>query len=215
MRWGTTEFPQHNGLRRRLKSTAARVATTVIPSDWALFVKALCRGPQSIGAACPSSRYLADYVAAQAVMSSDGYVVELGAGTGVVTAALLARGLAADRLIVVEKSALLAAHLRARFPKVLILEGDAAQLADLLGQRAQDVSAVVSSLPLKSLPKMTVARIGNEIDRILPRGGLFIQFTYSLGCRALDWAHDVTCLHSHMIWRNLPPARVNVFAWGS
>ena len=192
----------------------ARLTARIIPADLRLFTKALCSGPQAVGAACPSSRHLADYMASQAMASRNGYIVELGAGTGVVTAALLARGLPPERLIVVEKSPLLAEHLRERFPEVTVLEGDAAQLATLLGWRAKRVSTVVSSLPLKSLPKMTVDRIGSELDAILPKGATFIQFTYSLRCRAIDWAQDVTCLHSHTVWRNVPPARVNVFAWG-
>ncbi|MHB8253013.1 MAG: class I SAM-dependent methyltransferase [Acidiferrobacter sp.] len=191
-----------------------RLVASLIPADLRLFTRALCSGPQAVGAACPSSRHLADYMAAQAVTSGNGYIVELGAGTGVVTAALLAHGLAPERLIVVEKSALLAEHLRVRFPHVTVLEGDAAQLVTLLGWRAKRVSTVVSSLPLKSLPKMTVDRIGSELDTILPKGATFIQFTYSLRCQAIDWAQDLTCLHSRTIWRNVPPARVNVFAWG-
>ncbi len=191
-----------------------RLWVSAVPADLRLFIKALRSGPQTVGAACPSSRHLADYMAAQAVTSDDGYIVELGGGTGVVTAALLAHGLDPRRLIVVEKSSLLSAHLRARFPQITVLEGDAAQLAALLGHRAKRVSAVVSSLPLKSLPKTTVHRIGSELEMILPKGATFIQFTYSLRCQAVDWAQDLTCLHSRTIWRNVPPARVNVFAWG-
>lgn len=193
----------------------ARLWVSVVPADLRLFIKVLRSGPQAVGAACPSSRRLADYMAAQAVRADDGYIVELGGGTGVVTAALLAHGLDPRRLIVVEKSSLLSAHLRGRFPHITVLEGDAAQLATLLGQRAKRVSAVVSSLPLKSLPKTTVRRIGRELETILPKGATFIQFTYSLRCQAIDWAQDLTCLHSRTIWRNLPPARVNVFSWGA
>ena len=194
--------------------TFRRIVEALFPADLRLFARAICSGPQAVGAACPSSRHLADYMASQAVAAPRGYIVELGAGTGVVTASLLAHGIAPERLIVVEKSALLAAHLRERFPDVTILEGDAADLADLLGWRAQRVSTVVSSLPLKSLPKSTVDQIGSALDAILPKGATFIQFTYSLRCRAIDWAQQITCLHSHTIWRNVPPARVNVFAWG-
>ncbi|UEO00038.1 class I SAM-dependent methyltransferase [Acidiferrobacter thiooxydans] len=196
------------------KKTLGRVAGSVFPADLRLFARAICSGPQAVGAACPSSRRLADYMASQAVAASKGYIVELGAGTGVVTASLLDHGVAPERLIVVEKSALLAAHLKERFPDVVVLEGDAADLANLLGWRAQRVSVVVSSLPLKSLPKSTVDQIGSALDAVLPKGATFIQFTYSLRCRAIDWAQEITCLHSRTIWRNVPPARVNVFAWG-
>ena len=197
------------------RKTLGRLTGAIFPRDLRLFARALCSGPQAVGAACPSSRRLADYVASQAMAASKGDIVELGAGTGVVTASLLNHGIAPERLIVVEKSALLAAHLRERFPDVTILEGDAADLASLLGWRAQRVSAVVSSLPLKSLPKSTVDQIGLALDAILPKGATFIQFTYSLRCRAIDWAQEITCLHSRTIWRNVPPARVNVFAWGN
>ncbi|MHB1672290.1 MAG: class I SAM-dependent methyltransferase [Acidiferrobacter sp.] len=196
------------------KGVFKRIGEALFPADLRLFARAICSGPQAVGAACPSSRHLADYMASQAVAASKGFIVELGAGTGVVTASLLAHGVAPERLIVVEKSALLAAHLRERFPDVTILEGDAADLANLLGWRAQRVSTVVSSLPLKSLPKSTVDQIGSALDAIMPKGATFIQFTYSLRCRAIDWAQQITCLHSHTIWRNVPPARVNVFAWG-
>lgn len=192
----------------------SRFIRSVVPADIRLFARALRSGPQAVGAACPSSKHLADYMATQAVSSAKGYVVELGAGTGVVTASLLAHGIAPERLIVIEKSAILAEHLKARFPQVTVLEGDAAHLSSLLGRRASRVSAVVSSLPLKSLPKSTVDQIGEALDTVLPRGATFIQFTYSLRCRAVDWAQELTCLHSRTIWRNLPPARVNVFAWG-
>ena len=200
--------------RKECRAFINRLWVSVVPADLRLFIKVLRSGPQAVGAACPSSRHLADYMAAQAVTSDDGYIVELGGGTGVVTAALLAHGLDPKRLIVVEQSSLLSAHLRSRFPQVTVLEGDAAQLATLLGRHAERVSAVVSSLPLKSLPKMTVRRIGNELEAILPKGATFIQFTYSLRCQAIDWAQDLTCLRSRTIWRNVPPARVNVFAWG-
>lgn len=190
------------------------LAVGAVPGDLRLFVRALCHGPQAMGAACPSSRYLANYMAAQAVGVARGLVVELGAGTGVVTQALLDHGLPADRLIVVERSPLLVKHLRSRFPQLTVIEGDAACLVELLGRRRERVSTVVSSLPLRSLPRATVDRIGHELDAVLPKGATFIQFTYSLRCRAVDWAQEITCMRSHTIWRNLPPARVNIFAWG-
>jgi len=88
------------------KKTLGRVAGSIFPADLRLFARAICSGPQAVGAACPSSRRLADYMASQAVAASKGYIVELGAGTGVVTASLLDHGVAPERLIVVEKSAL-------------------------------------------------------------------------------------------------------------
>lgn len=203
-----------SGCRHKACQCARALLARMVPDDLRLFVKVLCARPQTVGAPCPSSRRLANYMAAQAIANAKGTVVELGAGTGVVTQALLDRGLAAEKLIVVEQSPILAGHLRARFPQVTVLEGDAARLRDLLGTHAQRVSTIVSSLPLRSLPRVTVDRIGRELDRVLPRGATFIQFTYSLRCNEINWTPNATCVRSRTIWRNLPPARVNTFAWG-
>lgn len=186
----------------------------LIPADLRVFIKVLFRGPHAVGAACPSSRRLADYMAAQAVWDDSGFVVELGGGTGVVTEALLARGLPKEKLVVIERSPLLAGLLRTRFPGVTIVEGDAIHLRRLLADHIAPVRTVVSSLPLKSLPRATVNGIGRELDALMPRGATFVQFTYHLRCADVNWTPRLTRVRSKTIWRNLPPARVNVFAWG-
>lgn len=186
-------------------------------SEICIFMRALCAWPQGIGSACPSSRYLARAMAREAAQVRDGLIVELGAGTGAVTRALLDQGIAPDRLVVIERSALLVAHLREKFPDIRIVEGDAAhlhQILDRLGFGPGHVGAVISSLPLRSLPAATVVRIGQALDRVLSAGTLFVQFTYSIGAEEVGWRYTAHCLRSCMVWRNIPPARVNSFAWG-
>ena len=51
----------------------------------------------------------------------------------------------------IERSTAFVQHLRARFPGVAILHGDAADLGRLL-PRSSRIDAIVSSLPLLSLP---------------------------------------------------------------
>ncbi|MDA8390630.1 MAG: methyltransferase domain-containing protein [Gammaproteobacteria bacterium] len=206
----------HN-LKRWAAKYGAPVYRHLLSADFSLFVRALCASPRGTGSACPSSRYLARTMAREAVRAKPGLVVELGAGTGVVTRALLEQGITPDHLVVIERSPLLAAHLREKFPHVRIIEGDAARLGQLLAGRglaAADVTAVVSSLPLKSLPAISVARIGRELNRVLPAGTLFVQFTYSLRAGEVGWRHTARCVRSRTVWRNVPPARVNSFAWG-
>src|SRR5258707_12647936 len=82
-----------------------------------------------------------------------GHVIELGAGTGEVTKALLAAGIAPHRLALVERDPELAGFLRQNFPGPQIIEGDAAHLPGLLvANGVEHIAAVVSSLPLLSLP---------------------------------------------------------------
>ena len=85
-----------------------------------------------VGAIAPSSRRLADAIAGQVPIDSPGWIIELGGGTGVVTDALLRRGLAPARLVVIERDPLLHRHLVERFPHVHVILGDAAKLADAL-----------------------------------------------------------------------------------
>lgn len=98
-------------LLRRIK-TAQKSLGRVRHLPIYIFVKELVANPRNIGAACPSSKKLADSIASLVSPPQDGYVVELGAGTGVVTAALLRRGISPERLIVVEKSKHLANMLK-------------------------------------------------------------------------------------------------------
>src|SRR3546814_14318976 len=92
------------------------------------------RAPGMIGAVCSSSRYLAAEIA-HMVPSGDGLVVELGAGTGMVTQALLEHGISPRRLIIVERSEGFVAHLRHRFPEATVIHGDAANLCELIPDR--------------------------------------------------------------------------------
>ncbi len=207
-----------SGRRKHFASKYWTEAWTRFASrDICLFARALCAWPRGTGAACPSSRHLARTMAREAARAGSGLIVELGAGTGAVTRALLAQGIAPDRLVVVERSALLAAHLREKFPDVCVVQGDAARLGASfahLGLDPSEVTAVISSLPLRSLPAATVARIGLELDRLLAEGTLFVQFTYSLRAEEVGWGHTARCVRSRTVWRNVPPARVNSFAWG-
>src|SRR5271163_2108119 len=94
----------------------------------ALFLKRWLRRPLAIGAVVPSGRLLAQAMAQAtkaALEGRTGHVVELGAGTGEVTKALLAAGIAPERLVLIERDPELAIFLRRRFPGPRIIEGDA------------------------------------------------------------------------------------------
>jgi phosphatidylethanolamine/phosphatidyl-N-methylethanolamine N-methyltransferase len=150
-------------------------------------------------------------MAEEVVCADGGLVVELGGGTGVITAALLDHGIAPDRLIVVEKAPQLAAHLRRRFPAVRVEQGDAARLASLLGTSGPRVASVVSGLPLNSLPRRSVAAIGRQVVELLGDGGPFIQFTYRPDRRPPGLPEGLQKVLVRTVWVNLPPASVEVY----
>jgi len=75
------------------------VTTTL--ADNLRFLRALIARPKSIGAIAPSSPALAEAIARQ-IDPALGPVLEVGPGTGVITEAILARGVAPDCLTLLE-----------------------------------------------------------------------------------------------------------------
>jgi phospholipid N-methyltransferase len=147
--------------------------------------------------------------------SPKGYVVELGAGTGSITAALLHRGIPADRILSVERSETLVKYLKRRFPSLNIVLGDAAELRSLLKtwlpKDALEISYVVSSLPLRSLPEKVATSIMREVYHVLPKHGKLLQYTYNLQKTPHRSLVNFKRCRTTVVWANIPPARVDVF----
>ena len=184
----------------------------------ALFLKRWLRRPFAMGAVIPSGRLLTEAMAratVQALEGRSGHVVELGAGTGEVTKALLAAGIPASRLALVERDPELAAFLRRHFSEPTIIEGDAARLPRLLAEhKTTPIAAVVSSLPLLSLPTDVVNGIVHGVFDALPRGAALVQFTYGPTPpvpRGLRQSLRLVGARGQRIWRNVPPAVVWTF----
>ena len=190
------------------RAFAQRLAGAFPPlADPLLFARELFNEPAAVGALWPSSKRLARRMAARVPVHRDGLVIELGGGTGAVTEALLARGISPERLLVIERSPLFVRHLRARFPGVTVLQGDAIRLAHLV-PRDRAVDAIVSSLPLRSLPPRDVATIVAQWWALLATGGTVVQFTYALSRRRRLSLPGFSERASEIVWGNLPPARV-------
>ncbi|WP_218814373.1 class I SAM-dependent methyltransferase [Rickettsiella endosymbiont of Dermanyssus gallinae] len=178
----------------------------------ALFLREAITHPNTVGALFPSSKKLANALAQQIPPNSPGLIIELDAGTGAITAALLHQKKPEHQLIAIERSAKLAKYLADRFPGLSIIQGDAAHLHQLLSKHASSpVQAIVSSLPLRSLPSDTIKKIGQEVNQILKKGGIFIQYTYSLWGKTLTPSSNLKLIHNQWVWQNLPPARIDVF----
>ncbi len=109
--------------------------------------------------------------------------------------------------MVIDQSAPFVRHLRARFPSIRVLQGDAARLAELL-PTGQPIDAIVSSLPLRSLPARDAAAIVAQWARLLPAGATVVQFTYALGAKVRNPLPGFFERTSDIVWANLPPARV-------
>ena len=176
-------------------------------------LKAFIGNPNMMGSAVPSSRYLSRAMARLIDLPLEGIVVELGAGTGVITNALLVHGVSASQMLVVELDNKFSELLRQRFPNVKVLQGDAANLQAICDAEFSSIPLqyVVSSLPLLSIPKPVANQVVQAIYQTLTGDGKYIQFTYKLYGWQAEIPQNFECVESHIVWRNLPPARVNVF----
>jgi phosphatidylethanolamine/phosphatidyl-N-methylethanolamine N-methyltransferase len=151
-------------------------------------------------------------MAAQVDLSLDGAVVELGGGTGVITQALLDAGVEPDRFLVIERDEALHGLLTRRFPDLAITLGDACDTQAIVRARGHDkVAAVVSSLPLLSIPDRIQWEILDQALGALMPGGSLVQFTYGPNCpipRSLQARHGCFARPAGFALLNLPPATV-------
>jgi phospholipid N-methyltransferase len=176
------------------------------------FLKALAHSPRATGAIFPSSRFLAKEMAAHVLQKREGVVIELGAGTGVVTTALLQSGIPPENIVVIESSKSMVKKLRCCFPMIQIIEGNAAELKTLLAHEKREIHTILSSLPLRSLPKPMTQAILDAINSLLSSNGRYIQFTYSFTHDQFFSLSNFQHILSKRIWMNFPPARVDVWA---
>lgn len=166
------------------------------------------------GAIAPSSPRLAAALAdAVGDLPAGSAIIELGPGSGCVTEALRVRH-PDCAVLAVENNPSFARRLSDRLPAVNVVNGCASALPEHLravGIDRHDVAAVVSGLPLLSLPDELVARILDSVRAVLPAGRRFVQFTYSARAfRRLDQG-GFRAEAPRRVWLNVPPAVVLPF----
>lgn len=181
----------------------------LMTNDLALFVGQLFRNPREVSAVVPSSRVLAQAMVRD-LGPDTGRVVEFGPGTGKITAAILSRGVLPANLTLYEMNACFSAELALRFAGVKVVNAPAQHAS----AEAQGVGAVVSGLPLLSMPKAVQRAIVSAAFAILRPGAPFIQFTYGAHPPLGEGAQrdlGLSVEAGPRIWYNLPPARVYVY----
>ncbi len=169
------------------------------------------RDPRRIGAIAPASKALAQTIAKEVRRADPGVLIEVGAGTGAITRALAAGGLASDRFVVIERDPDFARLLRRNFPALEVLNRCASSVNSLVVD-ALSVVTLVSSLPLMSMPKAEARQSVEAMLALITRqpGSRLIQYTYAAphlqpfksvppGWR---WRRVAS------VWINLPPATV-------
>jgi len=198
--------------------TQPQTSPTSSGSQAWLFFRQWLKNPLSIAALAPSGTQLAALMTAELPRGTQ-RVIELGAGTGVFTRAMLDSGIAAEQLLVVELNEELYAHLRGQFPGANVVCGNACELARIVAEKqfaqAGEVDAVISGLGLLNMSRDLQRSIMRSAFDVLREDGCFIQFTYSpkppLARELLDEL-GLSVRRGGFTWRNIPPASVFVFS---
>ena len=173
------------------------------------FLTCWFRNPKTVGAVAPSGPALSRTMAAIVDPSVAGPIVELGPGTGPVTAALLERGIDPSRLVLVEYDDTFCKTLREKYPNVKVVQGDAFALDETLrGHASEPLAAVVSSLPLLNFAQEQRNKLIDVAMKMLRPRSPFIQFTYGANSPLPVESHLYETSASKRIWWNIPPARV-------
>jgi phospholipid N-methyltransferase len=147
--------------------------------DFGHFFKGWIRNPLAMGAFAPSGKSLAKLMAKDVGPSAR--VIELGAGTGTVTTALLENGVTPGNLCIVERDLAFVKILERRFPRCHVIAADALELDDQLGPNAA-FDFVISGLPLLCFSPEKRQRVVQQAFQLLKPHGRLHQFTYAGRC---------------------------------
>jgi phospholipid N-methyltransferase len=149
--------------------------------DHWLFLTHFRKSPRTVGAIAPSSRRLARaMVDGLSLEQTPGVrVVELGPGTGAVTAEI-ARRLPADAAcLAIDVDPVFSARVGARWPQIASVCDQAERLVEIArAHHLLPVDHIVSGLPFASLPVSSARAIVQAIVSSPRPGGSFTTFQY-------------------------------------
>jgi phosphatidylethanolamine/phosphatidyl-N-methylethanolamine N-methyltransferase len=157
--------------------------------------------PKLTGSIFPSSRFLVkrlvNYVPANST------VLEIGAGTGVITLELVKRGWSSDRLFICEYDQDFCYGLEEKFPRYPVFCEDASMAHKFL--KPNSIDCVVSGLPLRNFSGAFKQDLVASLKQVVKPGGKLIQYTYGM-TSPLPLLRGEKC---ECVFANLPPA----FIW--
>ena len=173
-----------------------------------LFFRRWLANPLQMGSVVPSSVALCTRIVRQTRRAPDEAVLELGAGTGVISRALLASGMPADRLLVVEIVPAMAAHLRHALPGARVIEGDARRLPELLPAEWHGrIGTVICGIPLVLLGFAEQRHLIRAMQAVAPGRG-FLHFSYCATSPIAVRKHHLSARREAWTPLNFPPASV-------
>lgn len=183
-----------------------------------IFFKQWLRSPGKLGTFAPISLKLAHSAAEQIDTKDNPLVVEIGAGTGRLSRAILARGVNPKHLAMVELDEKLSAFLKYSMDSAYqgqvsnnVINGDARKLKELIPNSwVGNVDYVVSAVPLMYMEEeMREQIVQAALDVLHPIKGIMLHVTYSPISPLRFMEGDLITKRLVSLWNNMPPG----FVW--
>ena len=181
--------------------------------DLFYWLKNYVRYPLQLGAILPTSSSACRLMAKGISSSETNLVLELGAGTGTVTQALIRKGVLEQNLVLVEINREFCNILESKYPKAKIVCEDVLsffQDSDRFAETKFD--AIISGLPLLSIGRAQRELICDLCIKSLSDRGHFVQITYFLRCSfpgSIVRKYNLKAKLYGLTFFNFPPA----FVW--
>ncbi len=191
-----------------------------IESPFLVFYSEVLKNPLRMGAITPGSRHTAN-VMCRMVPDNAEKIVELGSGSGKITAELIRKHkISSSNLLAIEISENLCRHVRKKFPFYAnaIVQSDACHLEKILKEREwKSVDGIVCTLPWFILPNKKRQSIIQQVLHILSKSPEYAHFSTII--QAL-WLYTPRGKHvlselrsqfqkveiSEVVWSHFPPA---------
>jgi phosphatidylethanolamine/phosphatidyl-N-methylethanolamine N-methyltransferase len=173
------------------------------------FIRGMMAGPRTVGAIMPTSARTAAKMAEIIDTGSGLPVLELGPGTGVITKAILAKGVKPQDVVSIEYSTDFVKHLEGKYPGVNFINGDAFNLAETLkAYEGQKFDCVISGIPLLNFPMHARVKLIEDLLKLMPAGRPVVQFSYGPVSPVIARPDIYKIQHYDFVVRNIPPAQI-------
>lgn len=170
------------------------------------FFEEFIKNWREVGSITPSSKFLVKKMLATVDFKNSELLVELGAGSGIMTREILKQMNKSSKLVVFETNKDFYQELKKiDDERMLVYNHSALKLREYLDE--QLVDCIVSGIPLAVLPQSDKEVLLDLSYESLKKGGLYIQFQYSLESKR-DLKKVFDSVEVDFTPLNIPPAFV-------